>query len=321
MKTKLMILGLVFFQFSFGQEGGNQLYQNSKNYYQNNLPVLNQSISKVRTSDNQMVFEINVLNNVRADSYVVTLGVNQESHSVETCNSAINRRILAFKTEIKKLGIKENDIYVDFITQTKIYGYHTNSEGNNVKINQKDDGYEIKKNIIFRLNDMSLFEKILEIASKSDIHNIINVEYYVSNQDLIYEKMLKEALKISDKRKDLLEISVSKYEEPVYEVSFNSIQPGNQYKNFQAFETSNISYSNYYKSNQVVVQQEQRKSKTFFFDGVDTSTFDKVMNADTPKICLQYVMNVKVIYKAKQKEKKHYHIITPNGDFKTLNLN
>lgn len=26
-----MMLGLVFFQFSFGQEVGNQLYQNSKN--------------------------------------------------------------------------------------------------------------------------------------------------------------------------------------------------------------------------------------------------------------------------------------------------
>lgn len=319
MKTRLMILGWLFFQFTFGQEGGNQLYQ-SNNYHQNNLPTNNQSISKVRINENQMVFEVNVLNNVRADSFVVTLGVNQESHSVESCNSAINNRITTFKTEIKKWGIKEDDIYVDFITQTKIYGYQTGSEGNNVKINQKDEGFEIKKNVIIRLKDMSLFEKILESASKNEIHNVINVEYFASNQDLIYEEMLKEALKISDKRKDLLGISESKYEEPVYEISFSSIQPGKQYKNFQAFETSNISYSNYYKSNQVVVQQEQRKSKTFFFDGVDTSTFDKIMNDDTPKISLQYVMNMKVIYKAKQKEKKQYHIVTPNGDLKTLNL-
>ncbi len=295
--------------------------QNSNNYNQNfgNIEISN--LSKVKSNENSISFEVNILNNVQADSYVITLGVNQESHSVETCNTKINHRISSFKSEMKKLGIKESDIYTDFIAQTKIYGYQSSTEGNNINIHQKDEGFEIKKNVIFKLKDILLFDKILEIASKSEIHNIINVEYYVSNQDAVYDKMLKEALEIVGKRKRLFNLSKSKWEsEPVYEISFSSIQPGNQYKNFQAFETSNISYSNYYNSNQVVVQQEQRKSKTFFFDGLETSGFDKIMNADTPVVGLQYVMNVKVIYKSKVNEKKQYHIITPNGDLKMLEL-
>lgn len=320
MKTKLTVLALAFTQLLFAQIGGNQLYQNQNSSYQNPALNANQGNSKIRMSQDQMLLEVNILNNVRADSYVVTLGLNQENHSVETCNSAINQRISTFKSEIQKLGIKEKDIYVDFISQTKIYGYQTNNQGNNINIQQKDDGFEIKKNIIFKLNDILLFDRILEIASKSEIHNIINVEYYVANQTLVYENMLNEALKVADNRRKLLKLSNSKWEEPIFEISFNSIQPGNQYKKFQAFETSDISYSNYYNSNKVIVRQEQRKSNTFFFDGIDPSTFDKVMNADTAMVGLQYVMNVKIIYESKQKESKPYYIVTPNGDLKSLKL-
>lgn len=322
MKTKLTVLALVFSQLIFAQIGGNQLYQiqNQNNSYQNPVLNANQGNSKVRMNQDRMVFEVNILNNVKADSYVVTLGLNQESHSVETCNSAINQRVSTFKSEIKKLGIKENDIYVDFVSQTKIYGYQTSTQGGNVNIQQKDEGFEIKKNIIFKLNDILLFDRILEIASKSEIHNIINVEYYVANQDLAYENMLDEALKVTNNRKKLLKVSDSKWEEPIYEISFNAIQPGNQYKKFQAFETSDISYSNYYNSNKVIVRQEQRKSNTFFYDGIDTSTFDKVMNADTAIVGLQYVMTVKVIYESKQKKNNFYYIVTPNGDLKSIRL-
>ena len=324
MKTRLTVTTIVVCKLMCGQIGGNQLYQNqnSNNYSQNFGNYQNPNLSKVKSNESSMAFEVSILNNVPADSYVVTLGVNQESHLVESCNSEINRRISSFKTAINKLGIKEKDVYVDFISQTKIYGYQPTSKGNNINIQQKDEGFEIKKNIIFKLSEIQLFDRILEIASKSEIHNIINVEYYVSNQDAVYEKMLKEALKIVEKRKSLLNISGFKWEtEPVFEISFNPIQPGNQYKNFQAFETSNISYSNYYNSNQVVIQQEQRKSKTFFFDGIETSNFDKIMNADSPVVGLQYVMNVKVTYQSKEEDKKQYHIITPNGDLKALELN
>lgn len=325
MKTRLTIITVFLGIVAFGQIGGNQLYQNQNSenlYYQNSNSAQTQNFSKIRTDQNKMTFEVNVLNNVRADSYVVTLGVNQESHSVETCNAKINQRIASFITEIKKLGIKEKDIYVDFVTQTKIYGYQSNSEGTRININQKDDGFEIKKNVIFKIENILLFDKIVEIASKSEIHNIVNVEYYVLNQDLVYEAMLEEAMNMIEKRKNLLKTEKSKWElDPVYEISFSSVQPGSQYKKFQAFETSNISYSNYYNSDKVIVQQEQRKSNTFFFDGLPTANFDKIMNADTAIVGLQYVMNVRVTYEATEKEKKQFHIITPNGDLKLIDLN
>lgn len=323
MKTNLTVLALTLCIFTQAQIGGNQLYQNSNSSNQQIYAGISNQISpKVISSENSTIFEVNILNNVQADSYVITLGVNQESHSVESCNSQINERISRFIKSLKKFEIREKDIYIDFIAQTKVYGYQSKSEGNNVNIQQKDEGFEIKKNIIFKLNDILLFNQILEIASQSEIHNIINVEYYVSDQNIIYEKMLNEALKIADKRKKMLNFSQDNWEsEPVYEISFNSVQPGNQYKNFEAFETSNISYSNYYNSNQVVVQQEHRKSKTFFFDGIEVSNFDKILNADTPVVGLQYVMKLKVVYQRKEKEKKQYHIITPDGEIKTLDLN
>ncbi|MCY1248435.1 hypothetical protein D9M72_618650 [compost metagenome] len=74
------------------------------------------------------------------------------------------------------------------------------------------------------------------------------------------------------------------------------------------------------------MRQEQRKSKTFYYDGIDPDSFDKVMNSESPIVSIQYVMEFSITYKTKKKEekkdkdKKIYHIITPNGDVKTLDL-
>lgn len=287
---------------SFGQHGANQLYHN-ENSNQNVYQTLTTSANKIRYSQESLTLEVNILNNVQADSYVVTLGVNQESKSVETCNVEINKRISEFTSAVRKLGLSDKDIYIDFISQTKIYDYTSNSENDKININQVNAGFEIKKNIIFRLENIKLFDKIIEIASKTEIHNIINVEYYVLNQDKIYESMLTEAKKVAEnKSKFILQQDLTPGNQPVYEISFTTVQPGSQYKKFQAFETSDVSYSNYYNdTDKIIVQQEQRKSNTFYFDGLDTSGFDKIINADTPVVGLQFVMNVKVTYLAKYK--------------------
>lgn len=317
-----MLIGLGL--FGFGQIGGNHLYggNNSSNSYQNNLAINNPIPPKVQMSKDALSFEVNILNNVRADVYVVTLGVNEENISVEACNSKINHRIEKFMESLSKVGIKKSEVYVDFISQTKIYDYLSDSEGERIEIQQVDVGFEIKKNIIFKLSKLELFDEILELASKQNIHNIINVEYYVENQDLIYSEMLEEAMKIQKERLKLLNLKESEWEmEPMISINFYSIQPGHQYKKFQAYESGTVSYSNYYNNNSVIVRKEERKSNSFYFDGLDSNSFDKILNASSPVIGLQFMMNLKVSYVKKEKEKKNYYIVTPNGDLKTLELN
>jgi len=324
MKTKLSFLLSGLVSICMAQIGGNQLYggNNSSNSHLHNLTISNSISPKIQMSKDALSFEVNILNNIQADVYVVTLGVNEENTSVEACNTQINQRIENFMKSISKIGIKKSDVYVDFISQTKIYDYVSDSEGERIDIQQVDVGFEIKKNIIFKLSRLELFDKILELASKEKIHNIINVEYYVENQNAIYEEMLKEVMKIQKERLKLLNLNESDWEmEPMISINFSSVQPGHQYKKFQAYESGTVSYSNYYNNNSVIVRKEERKSNSFYFDGLDTNSFDKILNASTPVVGLQFLMNLKITYVKKEKDKKNYYVVTSNGELKALELN
>jgi len=70
----------------------------------------------------------------------------------------------------------------------------------------------------------------------------------------------------------------------------------NQYQEYSAFESSEISS---YNSNNHIKKLE-RKSKTFYYEGVDYSIFDKVLNQENPEIGIQYILNLIVTYDVKK---------------------
>src|SRR5690554_2696396 len=315
MKTQITVLALLLVQTIFGQIGGNHLYES--NNYRNLQNIQPKNIQKLNVNGNSMNFQVKILNNVKATSFVITLGLNQEGKTVKECNLEINNRISKFKTALKSFGVKENDIYVDFVSQTKIYDYQSSTSDNQVKINQVESGFEIKKNIIIRVNDITVFDSLIEKASEYDIYNIIKVDYYTSQTDDIYKKMLEEAHKIIKDRKKQTEFRSSEWEdEPLVNIEFYHIQPSSQYSKFQAFESSEMSYINDYYNSKKMVRHELRKSNSFYFKGQSTEDYDKIINADTPIVGLQFVMNVSISYtkKTNEKDKKQYHIITPTGE-------
>jgi hypothetical protein len=48
------------------------------------------------------------------------------------------------------------------------------------------------------------------------------------------------------------------------------------------------------------VKKLERKSKTFYYEGVDYSGFDKVINHANPTVGIQYIFNLSVKYKLKK---------------------
>src|SRR5690606_18338045 len=130
MKTKITVLALLTAQFFFAQHGGNHLYENNNSYYRNSQNVQPKNIQKLNVNGNSMNFQVKILNNVKATSFVITLELNQAGKTVKECNSEINNRISKFKTALKSFNIKEDDIYVDFVSQTKIYVYQSNASSN-----------------------------------------------------------------------------------------------------------------------------------------------------------------------------------------------
>lgn len=278
------------------QIGGNQVYGNS-NYNNNyNIGYNNNSIQKktVFSTDSTLTITTHILMNKEADNYLLTVGVNQESKTVIECNTKINQRIKNLKKDLLLLKVLEEHLYIDFISQTKIYDYEVNEK----ESKQMQTGFEIKKNIVIQLDDIDKIDQLIEMCAKQEIYDIIKVEYVDNDINQSYEEMYNHALSFIDSRKRMYMKSNSKKlngEMSIVGDNFYSVYPKTQYKKYEAFESSSLSvHTNNYSSH--YIRQEARKNKTFYYDGVQVSGFDKIINSKTPKIGIQYIMSLTMVF-------------------------
>lgn len=293
-KIKWIIVALVLtFSVAQAQISGNQIYGNNRynenNYNQNGLP--NNTV--VSINDNHLTVTVKMLLNKKADGFVITLGLNQEDETVSGCSKKINTRIDGFLDKIKALGIKKENCYIDFISQTKIYDFNANLE----TAQQIDKGFEIKKNIIITTSNANSLEKLIAIASDFEIHDIIKVEYFNNDTNAIHNSLFDEALVLAEAKKIRYMKSFGKrvIGTPSATEEFATVFPKTQYKMYQAFETAEIE-TNYNNRNQYL-KKIARKNKTFYYDGISSAGFDKVINPNQTEVGIQYVLTLTMTYK------------------------
>jgi len=285
MKTsKIYLVVLLSFQLGFSQMSGNVVYRD------NNYTPINK-IGFVLT-DNALTFKVSIMINKKADHYMISLGLNEEATTVEECNSSINKRISGFVEKLSKLGIKEKDIYVDFISQTKIYDF--NLETN--KAQQFEKGYEIKKNIIISTSILKNIDSIIESASLFKIYDIIKIDYLTNDTSELYTSLLDDALKIaaSKKEKYLTSFNKKTVGNPTASGELLAYTPENQYKNYKAYESSDV--ESYY-GNSTYARKIARKNNTFYYDGISQTGMDKIINGNSPEVGVQYVLTLNISYK------------------------
>ena len=293
-KINWIILALVLtFSVAQAQISGNQIYGNNRynenNYNQNVLP--NNTV--VSINDNHLTVTVKILLNKKADGFVITLGLNQEDETVSGCSKKINTRIDGFLDKIKALGIKKENCYIDFISQTKIYDFNANLE----TAQQIDKGFEIKKNIIITTSNANSLEKLIAIASDFEIHDIIKVEYFNNDTNAIHNSLFDEALVLAEAKKIRYMKSFGKrvIGTPSATEEFATVFPKTQYKMYQAFESAEIE-TNYNNRNQYL-KKIARKNKTFYYDGISSAGFDKVINPNQTEVGIQYVLTLTMTYK------------------------
>lgn len=302
---KKCLLAALFGGYAFlgiAQIGGNQVYSNTHTYNNHNA-YLNgaASQSNVRSSDSLLTITTSVLLNENADSYMLTVGLNQEAKTVQECNVLINKRINNALEALSKLGISKENSYVDFVTQTKVYDYIV---GEN-QADQIETGFEIKKNINLKFDDILLMDRIVEICAEQEIYDIINIEYLVDDINAVYERLFKEAMEISDSRKELFEEFGTKSATGKYRVvsdQFSSVFPKTQYKQYEARESSDLRVDTHYSYNKKFVRKEARKNRTFYYQGLGANGFDKVMGMSNPQIGVQHSLTLEVEYRLDMKE-------------------
>ena len=285
-KALLSSVLLILFANLFAQNKGNSVYKKRNNYGDNNI----NQVRNFSSTDTTLTIEVNVLLNQKADKFMLTLGVSQEGKTPKECIAAINARIENVISKLEKLGIKRDEIFVDFISQTRIYDYDLKEK----QAEEKEKGFELKKNLIIRINKFDNIEKIVSEVSEYQIFDIVKVDYINDNIDGIYEKLLIEAKTIADKKRDsyLKKFNPKIIGEPLANDNFYYVFPKSQYQEYNAFESAEI--ENYSSSS--YVKKVARKSKTFYYEGLEYSGFDKVINNADPEVGIQYVLSLSVKY-------------------------
>ena len=182
----------------------------------------------------------------------------------------------------------------DFISQTKVYDY---SIVNN-KADEFEKGFEIKKNIIINSRNLSEIENLITLASNYAIYDVIKVDYYNDDVMKIHLDLFEEGLKIGQQKKDIYIETFKKkiVGTPNASEEFSIFFPQSQYKKYQAFESAEIE-TTYSNQNQNFIKKLARKNTTYYYDGIATNDFDKIINIAKSEIGIQYVISVTVTYK------------------------
>ena len=302
MKKILILLTVFAVSNVSAQVSGNEVYANANAYgnrsYSNYTNNNKFGSANVITTDSTMTISTQVLMNKPADHYVLSIGVSQEGKTVEACNIEINDRITSFIQGLKDLKINAKDVYVDFITQNKIYDYKIEGD----LATQYLDGFQIKKNVIIEIDDVALVDQISTIAAENEIYDIIKVDYIDTDIDAIYQELFEKAVQLIKARKALYtSVTNTKFngKSRVLTDYFEAIYPKTQYQKYKAYESSEVK-SRYNYGGRRFVEKEARKSETFYYDGVAPQAYDVIVNPVQTKVGIQYILELKIIYETEK---------------------
>src|SRR5688572_24819444 len=146
--------------------------------------------------DSSFELSVNALMNVHASSYVVSLGVSQAAETIDSCQRIINDRINAFISQLTKSGIKKEDIYVDFVSQVPVFEIAVEKKMFSKRYNELPSGFELKKNIHIGYKKNETLDEIVTTAAKSEIYDIIKVDYIINNISAVYDSLRDASIKL-----------------------------------------------------------------------------------------------------------------------------
>lgn len=240
--------------------------------------------------------EANVLMNVKADEYVAVFAVSADGATVAECSKKSEETLKAFTGDINALGIAGDDVFVDFIAQTKTYGFAI--EGDIAK--EKLVGFELKKNVSVHYTDRLLLDKLIAAASRSQIFDLVKVDYIVKDLNKVHDKLAEAAARVLDQKKTrygrLLGVKLVPPMQ-VYADRSAIHYPTELYDSYTATESEEMN-SNAIRQRYAV--QQARKSRTFYYNGLDADGFDDVINPVITEPVVQFSLYLKVKYDVEQ---------------------
>ncbi len=243
-------------------------------------------------SGTSMFVEANVLMNVKADEFVAVFGITEEGETVAESGRKMAATVTAFSDDLKGLGLGGDQVFVDFVAQNKIYGFEVAGD----LAREKLVGFELKKNVSIHYRDRDLLDKLVVAAARSQIFDLIKVDYVIKDVNAAQDRLMEEAARVIKQKTARYERLLGiKLQPPaqVYAERPAIHYPSRMYDSYTAQEAEQVNAG---FDRQKILTQTARKGRTFFFNGLDGDGFDAVINPVVIEPVVQLTLYLKVKY-------------------------
>ena len=249
-------------------------------------------------NDTVLYLDVKALMNVQPDTYILIIGLSQISENLETCFTLIDDRIATF---VSDANIEEDNLYIDFISQTPIFAREREKKIFSKKYVEVPKGFEIKKNIHIKFSDSKLADKYIKLAAKNEIYDIIKVDYIVNDHKTIYDRLRKECIELLNKQMEDYTLAGISFEADYksLEESNSCTYPLSRYTSFSSYMPTN--YESLVGDATDINLVNPNEQINIFYDKLPYNYYDIIINSDVVGPTVQFSQNVKLKFVLKKK--------------------
>ncbi|MEH6537971.1 MAG: SIMPL domain-containing protein [Psychroserpens sp.] len=331
-----MLFMLITMTTSYAQHKGNYNQISRQNILHSGNaalynPTVQQQINKILNPSTTVFIDVKALQNVEATTYTAIFNVSQIGPTADSTNLLINQRIDKIKSQLKSIGITEDDFAVDVISFIPNYEIEVQKKLFSKTYTEVPNGFELQQNLHIQFTKTNQFETVLTACAKSEIYNLVKVDYYIENIAEVYKNLQTQLLKLIEEKKayyKVLGFDLADYNVAIADDQYCYF-PKDFYQSYQAFNS--VSFEAIKKKKGVATVKKQT---SYYYQPLSYENYDVVVNPSILEPVVQIGMNIRLQYSPKPKEpipeplvkteiKHKYYVVSPNGtiDIKALQTN
>lgn len=242
--------------------------------------------------DNSVIFDADVMINMKASSYTAIFSVTDFGKTVIQADSAMSSRLKIFTDAMIKDSVLAENIHIDFISMLPVYEVEPQNKVFSNIATEIPAGFKIKKNVHVMFFDHTKLDLIITQAAKASIYDLVKVDYNVNDIQAAYDTLRKIAVEVIDMKRNTY--SMMGFETTIMAMAegYDSKYPEERYESYTAYLQGN-SYNNQSQNPNQTVQTVE-KEQTVFYNKVPYKQFDRVLNADLAEPGVQFYYKLRV---------------------------
>lgn len=292
-------------------------------------PVVQQQIHKVLQASHILTIDVKALQNVTATTYTAVFNLSQIGPSAEVTNALMKQRIDSIRIRLNAIGIAQKDIAIDVISFVPVYEVEVTKKLFSKTYTEVPKGFELQQNIHIQFTKTNAFETILEACAKSEVYNLVKVDYFIENIQTVYKNLQEQLLTLIENKKayyEVLGFDLTQYDIAIADDKYCYF-PKDFYQSYQAYNS--VSFEAL-KTNKGVTSV--KKQTSYYYQPLTYESYDVVVNPSILEPVVQIGMHLKLVFTPKPKERKQnpitkteidhkYYVISPNGTIDVKELN